>query len=62
MALFFAIGINITINTNCEIEINITIHAPVLLTMCENSYYQIILIANFMPLFCRYHRGYVRLF
>ena len=36
--LFSAIDITIAINTNYEIEINNTIHAPTLLSMCQNSY------------------------
>ena len=62
MALFSAIDIPVAINTNYEIEINITIHAPALLSMCQNSYYQMIFIANFISLLCRCHRGYVRRF
>ena len=50
MALFSAIHISVAINTNCEIEINITIHAPALLSMCQNSYYYIIFIVNFISL------------
>ena len=60
--LFSAIDITIAINTNYEIEINNTIHAPTLLSVCQNSYYQMIFIVNFISLFYRYHRRYVRLF
>ena len=62
MTLFSAMDITIAINANCEIEINITIHAPTLLSVCQNSYYQMIFIANFMSLLYRYHGRYLRLF
>ena len=42
MTLFYAMHITVAINSNCEIEINITIHTLALLSMCQNSYYSII--------------------
>ena len=40
----------ITVNTDREIDINITIHAPALLSISQNSYCQIvILISLFYP-------------
>ena len=53
--------VTMAININCEIEINITIHVPALLSVCQNNY-EMIFIVNFISLFYRYHRGYVRLF
>ena len=34
-------NITMAISINCEIEINITIHAPALLSFCQNSYYEL---------------------
>ena len=48
--LLSAMDITVAINSDCEIEINITTCAPTLLTMCQNSYYQMNFIANFMSL------------
>ena len=42
MTLFSLMDITVAINSNCEIEINITIHTLALLIMCQNSYYQIV--------------------
>ena len=42
MTLFSAMDITVAINTNCEIEINITIHTLALLSMCQNTYYGIV--------------------
>ena len=42
MTLFSAMDITVAINSNCEIEINITIHTLALLSMCQNNYYSII--------------------
>ena len=58
--LFSAMNVTMAISINCEIEINISIHVPALLSACQNSY-EIIFIVNFISLFYRYHRGYVRL-
>ena len=38
-SLLSAMYITIVGNTDREIEVNITIHAPALLSMCQNSYY-----------------------
>ena len=50
------------ISINCEIEINITVHVAALLSVCQNSYYEMSFIATFISLFYRFHRRYVRLF
>ena len=42
MTLFSAMDITLAINSNCEIEINITIHTLALFSMCENNYYSIV--------------------
>ena len=42
MTLFSAIDITVAINSNCEIEINITIHTLALLSMNQNTYYSIV--------------------
>ena len=60
--LLSAMDITVAINSDCEIEINITIHVPALLSVCRNNYYEMILIVNFISLFYRCHRRYVRLF
>ena len=60
--LFPAMNLTTAINTNCEIEINITIHTPALLSICQHGYYQVIFIAKFISLLCRFHRRYVHLF
>ena len=60
--LFSAMNLTTAINTNCEIEINIIIHTPALLSICQNSYYKVIFIAKLISLLCRFHRRYVRLF
>ena len=55
-------NVTMAINIKCEIEINSVIHVPALLSMCQNSYYQMIFIATFISFLYRYHRRYVRLF
>ena len=50
------------ISINCEIEINITVHLAALLSVCQNSYYEMIFIATFISLLSPYHHRYVRLF
>ena len=55
-------NVTMAISVNCEIEKNITIHVPALLSVCRNSYYKINFIAAFISLLYRYHRRYVRLF
>ena len=42
MTSFSAMDITVAINSNCEIEINITIHTLALLSMCQNNYYSIV--------------------
>ena len=42
MTLFSAMDITLAINSNCEIERNITIHTLALLSMCQNNCYSII--------------------
>ena len=34
-------NVTMAINTNCEIEIDITMHTLTLLSMCQNNYYSI---------------------
>ena len=60
--LFSAIDITIDINTNYEIEINNIIHAPTLLSMCQNGYYQIIFFFTLILLFRVRYCNYVDLF
>ena len=48
MTLFFSMDITVAINSDCEIEINITIHTLALLSMYQNNYYNII---TFITLF-----------
>ena len=55
-------NVTMAISINCEIEVNIRIHAPALLSVCQNSYYEMIFIVDFISLFYRYHCRYVRLF
>ena len=50
-------NITIGISIHCEIEINIIIHVSALFSMCENSYCEMIFIANFISLLFRHHRG-----
>ena len=57
--LLSAMYITVAINSDCEIEINITICAATLLNMCQNSYCQMNFIANFISLFCRCHCRYL---
>ena len=59
--LFSAMNVTMAISTNCEIEINISIHIPALLSVCQNRY-EMIFIVKFISLFCGYHCRYVRLF
>ena len=59
--LLSAMDITVAINSDCEIEINITICGPTLLNMCQNSYCQMNFIANFMSLLCRCHCRYLHL-
>ena len=59
---FSAMNVTMPINTNCEIEINVTIRAPTLFSVCQSSYYGMIFVVNFISLFGGYHRDYVRLF
>ena len=42
MTPFSVMNITVAINSNCQIEINITIHTLALLSMCQNNYYSII--------------------
>ena len=42
MTLFSTMDITVAINSNCEIEINITIHTLALLSMNQNTYYSIV--------------------
>ena len=60
--LFSAMNVTMEININCEIEINIIIHAPTLLSVCQSTYYEMICIVSFISLFYHYHRRYVCLF
>ena len=47
--------ITVTVNTDREIDINITTHAPALLSISQNSYYQIVaLISLFYPFRCKH--------
>ena len=57
-ALLSAMDITITVNTDREIDINITIHAPALLSISQNSYYQSV---TLISLFCPFHCKHVRL-
>ena len=57
--LFCAVDVTIAINTNREIEITIAIGAPTLLSMCQNSYYQIV---TLISLFCPFRYKHVPLF
>ena len=58
-AVLSAMDITITVNTDREIDINITIHAPALLNISQNSYYQSV---TFISLFCPFHCNHVRCF
>ena len=60
--LLSAMDITIAVNTDREIDINITIHVPGLLSSCQNSYYQIIFIFTLILLFCVCCCKYVGLF
>ena len=42
MTRFSTMDITVAINSNCEIEINITIHTLALLSMNQNTYYSIV--------------------
>ena len=44
---FLIVSIHMPIKTRCEIEINITIHTLVLLSIWQNTYYRMIFIATF---------------
>ena len=59
--LFSTMNVTRAISINCEIELNINIHVPALQSLCQNSY-EMMFIVNFISLFYRYHRRYVRLF
>ena len=50
--------ITITVNTDREIDIDITIHAPALLSISQNSYYQIVTLTS---IFCPFRCKHVRL-
>ena len=52
-------NVTLAINTNSAIEITIAIGAPTLLSMCQNSYYQIV---TLISLFCPFRWKHVRLF
>ena len=54
-AVLSAMDITITVNTDREIDINITIHAPALLSISQNGYCQIVtLISLFYPFRCQH--------
>ena len=57
--LFSAMHVTMAISINYEIEITMTIHAPALLSISENSCYQIV---TFISLFCPFHCKHVPLF
>ena len=44
MILCFAMSIAMAIDINCQIERSITIHTLTLLCICQNSYYQIVVL------------------
>ena len=56
--LLCGMDITIAVNTDGEIDINITIHAPVLLSISQNSYYQIVALIS---VFCRFRCKHARL-
>ena len=53
-----AMDITITVHTDGEIDINITIHAPALLSIFQNIYYQSV---TLISVFCPFHCKHVRL-
>ena len=58
-AVLSGMDITITVNTDREIDINITIHAPTLLSISQNSHSQIV---TFISLFCPFRYKHVRRF
>ena len=60
--LFSAMNVTVTISIICEIEKNITIHAPALLSVCQSSYYEMIFIFILILLFLVCCCNYVGLF
>ena len=50
--LFSAMNVTMVIDINCEIVITITIHGLALLSIFQNSYYQIV---TLISLFCLFH-------
>ena len=53
-------NVTMAISNNCEIEINISIHVPALLSVCQKSD-EMIFIVNFISLSYPYYLRYLRL-